>query len=89
MTDKDQQNKTSEGSRIHQAGPGDLIWSLWAVWTIIIFVITMLLFLIPFLLFCYFRPDPQKTRSFIRMSRVWMNVFLPLAGRLTVSRRLH
>jgi len=80
MIDKDQQNKTSEGGRIQQSGPGDFIWSLWAVWVIIIFVVTMLLFLIPFLLFCYFRTDPQKTRSFIRMSRVWMNVFLPLAG---------
>jgi 1-acyl-sn-glycerol-3-phosphate acyltransferase len=40
----------------------------------------MLIFLIPFLLFCYFRPDPQKTKWFCRYSGVWMGVFLPLAG---------
>lgn len=65
---------------IQTAGPGDFIWSIWAVWVIIIFVVTMLLFLIPFLLFSWFRADPQKNRAFIRMSRVWMNVFLPLSG---------
>ena len=53
---------------------------LWAIWVIVIFVLTMLLFLIPFLLFSYFRPDPQKTRRFASMARVWMGVFLPLAG---------
>jgi 1-acyl-sn-glycerol-3-phosphate acyltransferase len=65
---------------IQTAGPGDLVWSLWAVWVIILFVVTMLLFLIPFLLFSYFRADPQKTSSFVRLARVWMGVFLPLAG---------
>jgi len=59
---------------------GDICWRLWAVWAALLFVVTMLIFLIPFLLFCYFRPDPQKTRRFIKYSRVWMGVFLPLAG---------
>ena len=59
---------------------GDLVWRVWALWVMIVFIVTMLVFLIPFLLFCYFKPDPQKTRSFIRLSRVWMNVFLPLSG---------
>ncbi len=40
----------------------------------------MLLFMIPFLLFCYFRPDPQKTNRFVRFSRVWMDVYLTLIG---------
>jgi 1-acyl-sn-glycerol-3-phosphate acyltransferase len=61
-----------------------LFWSIfgrvWAFWVIIIFVVTMLIFLVPFLLFSYFRPDPQKTRRFAAMARVWMGVFLPLAG---------
>jgi 1-acyl-sn-glycerol-3-phosphate acyltransferase len=65
------------------ASPG-LFWSvfarIWALWVIIIFVATMLVFYIPFLLFSYFRPDPQKTRRFYTLSRVWMGVFLPLAG---------
>jgi 1-acyl-sn-glycerol-3-phosphate acyltransferase len=65
------------------ARPG-LLWSIlgriWALWVILIFVATMLLFYIPFLLFSYFRPDPQKTRRFYSLSRIWMDVFLPLAG---------
>lgn len=62
----------------------NLFWSvfgrIWAVWVIIAFVSTMLVILIPFLLFSYFRPEPQKTRTWVKLSRVWMNVFLPLAG---------
>ena len=53
---------------------------IWAVWVIVIFVVTMLIFLIPFLLFSYFRPDPQKTRRWTSIARVWMGIFLPLAG---------
>ena len=59
---------------------GDLFCRIWAVWVILVFVTTMLIFLIPFLLFSYFRRDPQRARNFVRMSRVWMGVFLPLAG---------
>jgi 1-acyl-sn-glycerol-3-phosphate acyltransferase len=40
----------------------------------------MLIILIPFLLFSYFRSDPQKTRAFASLARIWMGVFLPLAG---------
>ena len=61
-----------------------IFWSvfgrLWAIWVIVIFILTMLVFLIPFLLFSYFRADPQKTRSWASIARVWMGVFLPLAG---------
>jgi 1-acyl-sn-glycerol-3-phosphate acyltransferase len=61
---------------------------LWAVWVILIFVITMLLVLPFFLAFSYFRADPQKTRAFASMARIWMGVFLPLAGSpLTVRGR--
>ncbi|MFI5156533.1 MAG: lysophospholipid acyltransferase family protein [Chitinophagales bacterium] len=49
---------------------------IWAFWALILFVVTMILFLIPFLLFCYFLPDPKKTRRFIRFSRIWMDIFL-------------
>jgi len=59
---------------------GDIFWRIWAVYAAILFVVTMLIFLIPFLLFCYFRPDPQKTHRFIKYSRIWMNIFLPLSG---------
>lgn len=53
---------------------------IWAIWVIVIFVATMLVVLIPFLLFSYFRPDPQKTKVWVTLSRIWMSVFLPLAG---------
>jgi len=53
---------------------------IWAVWVILIFVATMLVVLIPFLLFSYFRAEPQKTKIWVSLSRVWMSVFLPLAG---------
>ncbi|MBS1605477.1 MAG: 1-acyl-sn-glycerol-3-phosphate acyltransferase [Bacteroidetes bacterium] len=53
---------------------------IWAVWVILIFVITMLIFMIPFLLFAYPLSDPKRTIRFISFSRVWMGVFLPLAG---------
>jgi 1-acyl-sn-glycerol-3-phosphate acyltransferase len=63
---------------------GGGIWSvlgpLWAVWVILIFVLTMLLVFPVFLLFSYFRKTPKNTTSFICISRVWMGVFLPLAG---------
>ncbi|HLZ89825.1 MAG TPA: lysophospholipid acyltransferase family protein [Puia sp.] len=57
-----------------------ILGPLWAVWVILLFTITMLLFLPFFLLFSYFRPDPQKTTAFASMARIWMAVFLPLAG---------
>src|ERR1700744_6127484 len=68
----DRINKTS--------GIWDILGRIWAVWAILLFVTTMLVFMIPFLLFCYFQPDPLKTRRFISYSRIWMGVFLPLAG---------
>jgi 1-acyl-sn-glycerol-3-phosphate acyltransferase len=58
----------------------NILGRIWAVWVILIFVLTMLVFMIPFLLFCYFRKDPAKTNWFTRNSRIWMGVFLPLAG---------
>jgi len=49
---------------------------IWALWAAIAFISTMLLFLIPFLMFCYFRKDPEKTIWFNRYSRYWINSFL-------------
>jgi 1-acyl-sn-glycerol-3-phosphate acyltransferase len=58
----------------------EIFGKIWAVWGLVVFVVTMLLFLFPFLLFCYFRPDPEKNHLFIKMARVWMNIFLWLIG---------
>ena len=58
----------------------EIFGRIWATWALIVFAITMLILMIPFFLFCYFRKDPEKTRIFIAMSRIWMNVFLTLVG---------
>jgi len=61
-----------------------LFWNIfariWAVYVALLFIATMLVFMIPFLIFCYPLRDPKKTRRFYHFSRVWMGVFLPLAG---------
>src|ERR1700761_1929276 len=63
--------------------PG-LFWSIfariWALWVIVLFISTMLVVLIPFLLFSYFRRDPKKTLVWADIARLWMGIFLPLAG---------
>jgi 1-acyl-sn-glycerol-3-phosphate acyltransferase len=53
---------------------------LFAVWAIIVFTVSLLIFLVPFLLFCYYLPDPKKTHRFIVQSRVWMSIYLFLIG---------
>jgi 1-acyl-sn-glycerol-3-phosphate acyltransferase len=73
-----------DGATPNQASRPNLFWSIfgriWAVWVIVVFVATMLVVLIPILLFSYFRPDPAKTKAWVTLSRIWMSVFLPLAG---------
>ena len=58
----------------------EIFGRVWATWGILLFVITMIIFFIPFLLFCYFRPDPGKTNRFVRFARIWMNIYLTLVG---------
>ena len=53
---------------------------IWALWGLILFVVSMIIFFIPFLLFGYFRKEPEKTTKFISFSRVWMNIFLTGIG---------
>ena len=53
---------------------------VWACWGLLFFVVTMFLFFVPFLLFSYFRKDPDKTLIFIRFSRVWMRIYLTGIG---------
>ena len=68
----------------------EIFGRIWALWALIMFVATMLIFYIPFLLFSYYKKDPLKTYRFISFSRVWMDVFLVLAGcPLTVRGREH
>ena len=52
---------------------------VFAVWAIIIFIISFLLFLIPSLLTALI-PEPKGMLWFHKLSRVWMNIWLPLVG---------
>lgn len=58
----------------------EIIARLCAVWALLLFVVTLLLFLIPFIVFVYFLKDPKKNIRFIKFSRWWMGIFLPLTG---------
>lgn len=57
----------------------DIIARVVALWAIIIFIITFLIFLIPSLLTALF-PDPKGMIWFHKLSRMWMNIWLPLVG---------
>jgi len=82
--------ETSIKPKIPFGIPGTIFGHIWALWAAIVFISTMIIFMIPFFLFSYFRPDPQKTRAFISFSRVWMKIFLTLAGcPLTVRGKEH
>jgi 1-acyl-sn-glycerol-3-phosphate acyltransferase len=61
----------------------------WAVWGLISFVATFLIFVWPALL-SYFKKDPQGQAFFIRISKLWMNIWLPLIGcPLRISGQAH
>ena len=62
-------------------GIWNILGRIWAVWVILIFVITMLVFMIPFLLFCYFRRDPEKDQL-VHPLFPCMDGRFPPAGRL-------
>jgi 1-acyl-sn-glycerol-3-phosphate acyltransferase len=53
---------------------------IWALWTLLMFVTTMLIFMIPFFLFIYPVKDPKKTYRLIAYTKVWISIFLVLAG---------
>ncbi len=52
---------------------------IWALWGILSFVATFLIVFIPTMC-TYLLPDPKSTDIFIKMSRVWMRVWLTLVG---------
>ena len=53
--------------------------AIWAIWVLLWFIATLLLILLPVAMLGLF-PEPQRTRYFILISRIWMAVFLPAAG---------
>ncbi len=57
----------------------NIIARLLAAWALLWFIITMLLFFIPFCV-CFFWKEPKRSHVSYPLFRVWMKVFLPLAG---------
>lgn len=53
--------------------------AVWAVWGILWFIATMFIVLIPIIITGFFK-EPLKSRSFWRITRFWMNSWLPLVG---------
>jgi 1-acyl-sn-glycerol-3-phosphate acyltransferase len=56
-----------------------IIARILAYWALLVFASTMMLF-IWFYLFCFFIPDPYKTRYHRKLSQIWMGLFLFLSG---------
>jgi len=52
---------------------------IWALWGIITFITTFLIFFIPSML-TNLLPDPRSSDLFIRIARLWMNIWLTLIG---------
>jgi len=52
---------------------------IWAIWGLLSFVITFLIVFLPSMI-TYLIPDPKGTDIFIRIARVWMNLWLWLVG---------
>lgn len=65
----------------------NILGRFFAAWAMLTFIATMLLVLLP-TAFLGFWPEPKRTILFIRLSRIWMAVWLPLAGiRLVIKGR--
>jgi 1-acyl-sn-glycerol-3-phosphate acyltransferase len=66
-----------------------IVGALLALWGSAMFLFTMLVFWIPIWLLILV-PEPERTRRFIPLSRIWMRFFFILSGlRLTVKGREH
>ena len=57
----------------------DIFGRIWALWGIISFVVTFLLIFIPSMI-TYLVPDPKGQDIFIKISRLWMFVWLRMVG---------
>ena len=53
--------------------------ALWAFWGLIVFIVTLFIIIIPICL-TYLIKDPKGMVAFRQITRLWMNVFLPLIG---------
>ncbi len=65
----------------------EFLYRITAVWALFSFLVTFGVFFIPSML-CWLIPEPQGQDLFIRLARIWMNIWLWLTGcRVKVSGR--
>lgn len=57
----------------------DIVGRIWALWGIISFVVTFFIIFIPTMI-TYLIPDPKGQDIFIKISKLWMTVWLHLVG---------
>ncbi len=57
----------------------NILARIFALWALISFMLTFLVIFIPSM-FCWLLPDPAGQRLFIRIAKLWMNVWLHLTG---------
>jgi 1-acyl-sn-glycerol-3-phosphate acyltransferase len=57
----------------------EIFGRIWALWGLVTFVITFLIIFIPSML-AYLMPEKKGQDYFIWVSRMWMNIWLPLIG---------
>ena len=53
---------------------------IWALWALVCFAVTFLIIIIPSLFAYAFKDEKKGQEYFIRISRIWMNVWLALVG---------
>lgn len=68
----------------------DVFARIWAVWGIITFIATFLIFFLPSMGAYLFANEKKGQAYFIAISKLWMNIWLPLAGcPLTIRGKAH
>jgi len=57
----------------------EIMGRVFALWALLTFLITFLIIFIPSM-FCWLIPEPKGQDIFIKIARIWMNVWLTLVG---------
>ena len=57
----------------------EILGRLFATWASVTFIVTFFIIFIP-AMFCWLIPEPKGQDIFIKISRLWMNIWLPIAG---------
>lgn len=67
----------------------NILGRVFALWALLTFCISMLIILLPAWTMGLY-PEPKRTKMFINLSRLWMGVWLPLAGiKLVITGKEH